>query len=136
MLKKKPPLNDQRKAQGYCFTAITCVGKINENRSYFRMKNNVILTVPTDLIINDLSKEERFLARLQSREGSVIIWDAVCYYETFELQFTFLEFSKFFGAIAWTAQCSDPRRKGSKYWITAPNVSLLKWAPYSSDLIQ
>ena len=102
---------------------------------------------------HDLRKEERFLNRNHSCVGGVMVWGAISYYGTCELQFVsskmnaitykgviekaFQHFDNIFGPIPWTFQHDNApihTARAVKQWISGQNVQLLEWPPYSPDL--
>lgn len=102
---------------------------------------------------HDLRKEEHQLDRLHSRAGGVMVWGAISYYGTCELQFlstnmnansyndvlktAFPHFQNLFGDLPWHFQHDNApihTARVVKSWIERQNVNVLHWPPYSPDL--
>lgn len=102
---------------------------------------------------HDLRKEERFLTRHHSREGGVMVWGAITYYGTLELEVVsskmtgnsykmmlenkFPKIREIFGPLPWIFQQDNaPVHTAGvvRNWISMQNVETLSWPPYSPDL--
>lgn len=102
---------------------------------------------------HDLRKEERFLTRHHSREGGVMVWGAITYYGTLELEVVsgkmtgnsykmmlenkFSKIREIFGPLPWIFQQDNaPVHTAGvvRNWISMQNVETLSWPPYSPDL--
>lgn len=154
-LKKKPVLLPQRKQCRLNF----CRASMTWSREWYRIifsdekKFNLEGPDGYNCYFHDLRKEEHILNRLHSREGSVMVWGAITYYGTIELQFlsprmnansykavlekAFPEIRATFGDLEWKFQHDNaPIHKAwvVKSWIEHQNVEVLEWPPYSPDL--
>lgn len=102
---------------------------------------------------HDLRKEEIILARRHSRTGGIMVWGAITYYGTIDLEFrsvtmngetykTLLQnvfpslHEKFGHQLFIFQQDNAPihNAKVVKDWIRSENIELLPWPPYSPDL--
>lgn len=98
---------------------------------------------------HDLRKEEHHLDRLHSRVGGVMVWGAISYYGTCELQFltsrmNAQDYNKVlktafphFQNLQWTFQHDNApihTARSVKSWIRDQKVDLMEWPPYSPDL--
>lgn len=154
-LQKKPPLNEQRKGMRLEFSRLHISWKNEWRHVVFSDEKKLNFDGPDgfNYYFHDVRKEERFLARHHSREGGVMVWGAVSYYGTVELEFqtskmtaisykgilerNFPKFSDIFGPINWTFQQDNApihTARIVKNWIQEQNVELLQWPPYSPDL--
>lgn len=154
-IKKKPPLNATRKAKRLQFAREYMSYKKEWQRIVFSDEKKFNLEGPDgyNYYFHDLRKEERYLSRLHSCEGSVMVWGAISYYGTCELQFlssrmnainyksvlekAFPHFSTVFGPIPWIFQQDNAPIHSArlvKEWIRCQNVDILEWPPYSPDL--
>lgn len=154
-IKEKPPLTDVRK-QSRCVYARNHMAWNREwHQVVFSDEKRFNLDGPDgyNYYFHDLRKEEHFLTRHHSREGGIMVWGAISYYGTFEIQFVssrmnankykevlqnaFPHFSNIFGSLPWTFQQDNAPIHTSrvvKKWISEQNVKLMEWPPYSPDL--
>ena len=154
-IKKKPPLNDVRKAARLRFAPDHMARVKQCNTVVFSNEKKFNLDGPDGYkyYFHDLRKEKRFLNRNYSCVGGVIKWNGISYYGTCELQFVsskmnsitykgviekaFQHFDNIFGPIPWTFQLDNApihTARAVKQWISGQNVQLPEWPPYSSDL--
>lgn len=154
-IKKKPPLNNVRKTKRLQFARQYMSYKKEWQNIVFSDEKKFNLEGPDgyNYYFHDLRKEEQYLSRLHSCEGSVMVWGSISYYGTFELQFlshkmtgnsykavlekAFPQFNDLFGPIRWTFQQDNAPIHNSrvvKQWIESQNVPTLEWPPYSPDL--
>ncbi|XP_065368825.1 uncharacterized protein LOC135961256 [Calliphora vicina] len=128
-LQKKPPLNAPRKekrlqfARDYMVWDVQQRGHVNDWRTVVftdEKKFNLDGLDGYNYYFHDLRKEKRFLNRHHSREGGVMVWGAITYYGTIDLEFqsakmtgasyktllesAFPKFSELFGPISWILQ--------------------------------
>ncbi|KAL7727430.1 hypothetical protein ACLKA6_017554 [Drosophila palustris] len=98
---------------------------------------------------HDLRKEEHHLDRLHSRVDGVMVWGAISYFGTCELQFlTSRMNAQHYNEVLKTAfphfqnvfhnlqhdNAPIHTARSVKSWIQDQNVDLLDWPPYSPDL--
>lgn len=102
---------------------------------------------------HDLRKEELILSRHHSRTSGVMVWGAITYYGTIELEFltatmngnnykcllerAFPKLKNIFGPVPWIFQQDNApihTSRVARSWIESENVELLPWPPYSPDL--
>lgn len=154
-LKKKPPLNDTRKKARLEFCRSHWTGKTNWHRVVFSDEKKFNFEGPDgfNYYFHDIRKENHYLDRLHSRVGGVMVWGAISYYGTIDLQFltttmnancyknvlqeAFPQFKNFFGDLEWIFQHDNaPIHTAGvvKSWIRSQNVKLLNWPPYSPEL--
>lgn len=154
-LKKKPPLNESRKKIRLQFCKTYMSWKCEWQQVVFSDEKKFNLEGPDgfNYYFHDLRKEEHYLSRFHSCEGSVMVWGAISFYGTFELQFltsrmnansykgvlekAFPQISDLFGPIQWTFQHDNApihTARAVKQWIECQNVKMLGWPPYSPDL--
>lgn len=161
-LQKKPPLNAPRKekrlqfARDYMVWDVQQRGHVNDWRTVvFTDEKKFNLDGPDgyNYYFHDLRKEKRFLNRHHSREGGVMVWGAITYYGTIDLEFqsakmtgasyktllesAFPKFSELFGPISWILQQDNApihNARVVKEFIASQNVNILDWPPYSPDL--
>lgn len=154
-LKKKPPLDERRKMLRLDFSRLHMSWKKEWYHVVFSDEKKFNFDGPDgfNFYFHDLRKEKRFLKRHHSREGGVMIWGAVSYYGTVELEVVtsrmtaagykvilernFPKFSNIFGPINWTYQHDNAPIHSAriiKTWIEEQQVQLLQWPPYSPDL--
>lgn len=154
-LKKKPPLNVARKEMRLNFAREHMTWKSDWRYVVFTDEKKFNLEGPDgyNYYFHDLRKEEHQLDRLHSRVGGVMVWGAISYYGTCELQFltanmnainykkvletAFPHFKNVFGNLPWTFQHDNApihTARMVKSWIVAQNVSLMQWPPYSPDI--
>lgn len=154
-LKKKPPLNDVRKKIRLQFSHNHMTWNNEWHRVVFSDEKKFNFEGPDgfNFYFHDLRKEEHQLDRLHSRVGGVMVWGAISYYGTCDLQFlsttmnancyndvlkrAFPHFSNLFGDLQWTFQHDNApihTARVVKSWIRDQNIKLLDWPPYSPDL--
>lgn len=87
-LQKKPPLNEQRKGMRLEFFRLHMSWKNEWHHVVFSDEKKFKFhgSDSCNYYFHDVRKEERFLARHHSREGRVMVWGSVNYYETVELE--------------------------------------------------
>jgi len=88
-LKKKPPLNMLRKEMRFNFARAHMTWTTQWQHVVFSDEKKFNLEGPDgfNYYFHDLRKEEHHLDRLHSRVGGVMVWGAISYYGTCELQF-------------------------------------------------
>lgn len=154
-LKKKPPLNNQRKDSRIVFARNHMTWKAEWHTVVFSDEKRFNLDGPDgfNFYFHDIRKEEHFLSRHHSREKGVMVWGAISYYGTCQLQFVsskmnathykgllekaFPDFNNIFGPLPWTFQQDNApihTARVVKSWIQEQNVTLMEWPPYSPDL--
>lgn len=154
-LQKKPPLNPLRKEHRLKFAENYMTWKDEWKRVVFSDEKKFNLDGPDgfNYYFHDLRKEKLYLEQNHSCAGGVMVWGAISYYGTVELQFlstkmnavnykgvlekAFPLFNDIFGPISWTFQHDNApihTARLVKQWIDGQNVGLLQWPPYSPDL--
>uniref|UniRef100_A0A034VPZ2 Transposable element Tc3 transposase n=1 Tax=Bactrocera dorsalis TaxID=27457 RepID=A0A034VPZ2_BACDO len=154
-VQKKPPLNDARKELRLNFSREHMAWKSDWHYVVFSDEKKFNLEGPDgyNYYFHDLRKEEHHLDRLHSRVGGVMVWGAISYYGTCDLQFlntnmnantyknvletAFPRFKSLFGNVPWRFQHDNApihTARMIKSWIEAQNVDLLQWPPYSPDI--
>lgn len=154
-LKKKTPLNQLRKMQRLVFCRSNMTWTKEWERVVFSDEKKFNLEGPDGYAyyFHDLRKEEHTLDRLHSRAGGVMVWGAITYFGTIELQFltsrmnaiaykgvlntAFPAIKDIFGPLKWKFQQDNApihTARIVKSWIEGQNVELLTWPPYSPDL--
>lgn len=154
-LQKKPPLNEQRKIKRLEFCRRHMTWKEEWHFVVFSDEKKFNFDGPDgfNYYFHDLRKEEQFLTRHHSREGGVMVWGAVSYYGTVDLEFqtakmtattyktilerNFPKFTDIFGPNRWVFQQDNApihTARAVKAWIDEQNVELLLWPPYSPDM--
>jgi len=154
-IKKKPPLNDVRKASRLRFAQDHMAWKEEWNTVVFSDEKKFNLDGPDgyNYYFHDLRKEECVLSRHHSCAGRIMVWGGISYYGPCELQFvsskinasvyktvlqkSFPQFSNVFHRLSWTFQHDNApihTARVVKQWIADQNVRLLEWPPYSPDL--
>jgi len=154
-LKKKPPLNNQRKDSRLVFARYHMTWQKEWHTVVFSDEKRFNLDGPDGFsyYFHDMRKEEHFLSRHHSREKGVMVWGAITYYGTCKLQIVsskmnathykgllekaFPEAINIFGSLSWTFQQDNApihTARVVKAWIRQQNVDLMEWPPYSPDL--
>lgn len=154
-LKKKPPLNVLRKEMRLNFARTHMTWSTQWHYVVFSDEKKFNLEGPDgyNFYFHDLRKEEHYLDRLHSREGGVMVWGAISYYGTCELQFltsrmnaenynnvlktAFPHLQNLFGNLKWYFQHDNApihTARSVKSWIRSQKVDVLEWPPYSPDL--
>lgn len=154
-LKKKPPLNMLRKEMRLNFARSHMTWSTQWRHVVFSDEKKFNLEGPDgyNYYFHDLRKEEHHLDRLHSRVGGVMVWGAISYYGTCELQFltsrmnaqdynkvlktAFPHFQNIFHNLQWTFQHDNApihTARSVKSWIQDQKVDLMEWPPYSPDL--
>lgn len=154
-LKKKPPLNAQRKQMRMEFARTHMSWTTQWHYVAFSDEKKFNLEGPDgyNYYFHDLRKDEHTLDRLHSREGGVMVWGAITYYGTCELQFltsrmnaenyknvlqiAFPHLQNLFGNLNWHFQHDNApihTARTVKSWIQSQEVEILEWPPYSPDL--
>jgi len=158
-LKKKPPLNPKRKEARLTFCRVNMSWCNEWKRVVFSDEKKFNLEGPDGYnyyyyyYFHDLRKETHQLERLHSRVGGVMVWGAISYYRTCELQFlssnmnakaylnvlekAFPPLENFFNHLPWTFQHDNApihTARVVKSFLKDKNVETLNWPPYSPDL--
>nr|XP_043069532.1 uncharacterized protein LOC108120241 isoform X2 [Drosophila bipectinata] len=154
-IKKKPPLNDARKSARLQFAKAHMTWNKEWKTVIFSDEKKFNLDGPDgyNYYFHDLRKEECFLSRHHTCQGGVMVWGAISFYGTCELQFVtskmnandykkvlqnaFPQISEIYGRLPWTYQHDNApihTARVVKQWIQDQNVKLLDWPPYSPDI--
>lgn len=161
-LQKKPPINAIRKQNRLNFAKdhMNWGSTTNNDPGDWKFvvftdekKFNIDGPDGYNYYFHDLRKEERFLTRHHSREGGVMVWGAITYYGTLELEVVsgkmtgnsykmmlenkFPKIREIFGPLPWIFQQDNaPVHTAGvvRNWISMQNVETLSWPPYSPDL--
>lgn len=154
-LKKKPVLRQVHKEHRMNFAGEHVAWSSEWKRVVFSDEKKFNLDGPDgyNFYFHDLRKEELILARHHSRTSGVMVWGAITYYGTIELEFlsttmngnnykcllerSFPKVKNIFGPLPWIFQQDNAPIHTSRVvrsWIQSEDVELLPWPPYSPDL--
>lgn len=154
-IKKKTPLNESRRNQRLSFAKQQIRWDREWHQVVFSDEKKFNLDGPDgyNFYFHDMRKEEIVMDRRHSKGGGVMVWGAVSYYGTVELDFqssrmtaetykcilgrAFPKLNELFGGHRWVFQQDNApihTARLTKAWIQGQNVDLLPWPPYSPDL--